>query len=651
MSLEPYPEALTHWRRERGRTLRRVLAPRPKLTVSEWADAHRILSRENCAEPGPWSTNRVPYLREIMDCFSNPAVEQVVFMKSARIGGTEAGNNVLAYFIDRDPSPILAILPTVDLAKGYSKEQLAPLIRDNACIHGKVKDVGSRDSGNTIQQKTFPGGVLTILGANSGTGFRMRTVRVFYGSEVDAWPASAGSEGDPVALGVKRTETFANRKIYLESTPLLKDLSRIEAAYTEGDQRQYHVPCPDCGHEQLLRWKNLRYEGLPEPLYACEGCGVLIPEEKKYDMVARGRWIAGAPFLGTASFRINALYSPFDGARWPRLVKQWKQINNDNTRLQAFVNTVLGESWEIKGGSVSPTGLMTRRETYPKSADGVELLPAGVTVLVAGVDVQDDRIEVTVKGVGPALESWLVAYKVLAGDPGQPEVWQALEAERVREYVHASGALMRIRALCIDTGHHQKEVAEYVRPRQGQRVIAVKGSSQESAPLLPRRPSVNNKGRVRLYVIGTNAAKATIYSRLRVRWPEDTQPGEAVPLYCHFPDWADEVYFDQLTAEKVVQAQTNGRWGFRFICPPGRRNEALDCEVYALIAWELCGITREQLPKMALRLQTSAKPEEPPADPDETGGESEAPPAPKKPNPWSKGGGGYMSNFLRGGGR
>lgn len=600
--IEIHPEALGHWRRERGRAIRRTLAPRPRLKVSEWADARRVLSPESSAEPGQWDTARTPYLREIMDCFSDPSVEQVVFMKSARIGGTECGNNVLAYFIDQDPCSMLAILPTVDMAKGWSKEQLAPLIRDTPCLKDRVKDPTSRDSGNTIQQKTYPGGILTILGANSGAGFRMRTVRVFYGSEVDAWPDSAGSEGDPVMLGIKRTETFANRKIYLESTPLLKDFSRIEKAYHEGDQRQYHVPCPDCGHFQTFKWGNLKYEGLGQPMYACESCGVLIPEEKKYDMVRAGKWIAGAPFDGTASFRINALYSPFDGARWPKLVKLWRECQGDNMRLQSFVNTVLGESWEVRGGKIDPVGLAERKEKYEAE------VPQGVCVLVAGVDVQADRLELAVKGYGVGLESWLVSYRIIEGDPQYPETWQRLDEELFRDYQHQSGRAMRIRAACIDTGFHASEsVYKYVRPRQARRVIATKGSSTDTAPLLPRRPTVNNKGRVRLYVVGGNAAKSIVYSRLKIQ-----QPG---PMYCHFPDWADDEYFAQLTAEKAVRSQINGRWVLRYLLPPGKRNEALDTEVLCLVAFELCGVPANQLPVLAKSLEPDPSTPEPAAKP------------------------------------
>ena len=617
--LAVHPVALTRWRHRRGDILRRVLTPPERLTISQWADRYRRLSPESSAEPGPWQTERVPYLRGVMDAMSDPMVEQVVFMKSARVGGTEGGNNMLGYFIDRDPCPILVIQPTVEMAKAWSKEQLAPMLRDTPTLKGKVKDPKSRESGNAIQQKRYPGGVLSILGANSGAGFRMRSVRVFFGSEVDAWPESAGTEGDPVELGINRTNTFGNRKIYLESTPLLKGFSRIEPAFLEGDQRHYHVPCPHCGHFQRLIWANLRFTDLPAPMYACAGCGELIPEVEKYEMVRKGRWVASADFHGIASFHINALYAGFDGAKWSKLADRFVRAQGDLSRLQTFVNTVLGETWEERGGTINADLLRERREHY----DGA---PGWVEVLTAAVDVQDDRLEVKVKGWGPGLESALIARGVLPGDPAKAEVWRDCDRTIFAEYRRADGTMLKVQRFAVDTGgHFTEESYAYVRARRGRGAIAVKGSSQDKAPLLPRRPSVNNKGKVPLYVVGTTAAKDTIFARLRL-----TEPG---PGYMHFPEWADDNYLEQLTAEKVVRRQINGRWVRRYVLRPNTRNEALDLEVYNLVALELTG-ARPRLLAMPSRQVAG----ETPATPAES--TPEAPsgtPKPTLPNPFRLG--------------
>jgi phage terminase large subunit GpA-like protein len=290
-----------------------------------------------------------------MDAFSDPAINRVVFMKCARIGATEAGLNVIGYFIEQDPSPIFIVQPTVDDAKDFSKEQLTPSIEESAVLRARVSDAKSRDSGNTILAKIFPGGALYLVGANSPRGFRRRTARVVVLEEVDGYPPSAGTEGDQVKLAERRATTFQHRrKVYINSTPTLKGLSRIEREYENSDQRRYFVACPDCGHEQTLQWKNLKCDEkrAETAAYMCEGCGVLIPEREKFGMVQRGRWMATNPGPLTAGFHINALYSPW--VSWRELAEEWFAAQGDVSKLQVFVNTALGETWEDRGGALEP---------------------------------------------------------------------------------------------------------------------------------------------------------------------------------------------------------------------------------------------------------------------------------------------------------
>lgn len=599
-------------------TYRTILAPPPRLTVSQWADRYRVLSRESAAEHGRWNTDRAPYLRAIMDAANDPTIERIIVMKPRRVGGTEAGNNIIGFFIDQDPGPIILVQPTVELAEGWSKEHLAPMLRDTPRLRDKVKDPRARDSGNTILQKVFPGGRLTVAGANSGAGFRMRAARVVAGDEIDAWPLSAGAEGDPVGLLIGRTDTFHNRKIILWSTPLLKGLSRIEALYQESDQRELEVACPDCGHWQPLIWGNLRYAGMPEPMYACASCGVLIPESEKTAMVLGHRWTARRPGGNIAGFHWNALASLFDGARWPRLVSMWEAAQADNTRLQVFVNQMLAETWEERSGVGIDLG--ARREKYPAE------VPMGAAVLTAGVDTQDDRLMVTVRGWGAGEESWLIAHIMILGDPGHlgrrgrdgtPDVWQQLDALLAREWQHESGAKLKIACTCVDSGgHHTDEVYAYCGPRFGMRVYPIRGASRPGAPLVPKRPSVNNKARVRLFLLGVDAGKDAIYSRLKI-----TEPG---PLYMHFPVEAEDDYFEGLTNEKPVRLQVGGRWIRKWVCPKGKRNEPLDCDVYALAALHLGPVPPSRLAKRAAEFAAAA--------PLAAGAEPAAPaPVPAKP--------------------
>ncbi|MDR0363508.1 MAG: phage terminase large subunit family protein, partial [Bacteroidales bacterium] len=227
------------------------LRPDSILLVSDWSDANRVLSQTASSEPGKFRTERTPYLKEIMDALSpSSSVEKVVFMKGSQIGGTEAGNNWIGYVIDQAPGPMLVVQPTVEMGKRWSKGRLAPLIEDSPCLRGKVRDPRSRDSGNTVQSKEFPGGIVVITGANSAVGLRSMPVRYLFLDEVDAYPPDADSEGDPLTLAIQRTSTFARRKIFIVSTPTIQGVSRIEKEFNETDQRYYFVPCPHCGSFQ-----------------------------------------------------------------------------------------------------------------------------------------------------------------------------------------------------------------------------------------------------------------------------------------------------------------------------------------------------------------------------------------------------------------
>lgn len=608
------------------------IAPPPTFTVSESADEYRVLSREASAEPGQWRTSRAPYQRGIMDAFSEPGVEEVVGMLPSQVGKSEMLLNVAQHFMKHDPAPMLAILPTIDEAEQWSKTRLAPMIRDSPALRDLVRDPRSRDSGNTLRVKEFPGGHITLVGANSPSGLAAKPIRVVLGDEIDRWPPSAGTEGNPRKLAKQRTATFWNRKIGWFSTPTLKGLSPIEDEYNRGDQRRYYVPCPDCDHMQVLVWRNLKWDdNHPETAaYMCDGCGVLIGEEKKQAMLARGEWRAHAPLTTVASFHLNALYSPW--TRWPELVVEWLEAQTDLLKMQVFVNTKWAETWEDRGGSLDPSMLEARKERYNAE------VPVGVGLLTAGVDVQADRVEMLVRGWGHGEESWLIAHQVYFGDPGQVGVWNQLRADLFRDYPTESGKSLRIAATGVDTGHHTDAVYAFVKPLYAQRVYAVKGSSTPGAPLLGRRPSVNNKARVRLFLIGTDAAKDVIYSRLKV-----SEPG---PMYMHIPDWTTEDYFAQVTAEKVERVQINGRWRRRYTLPRGARNEALDCEVYALAALHLAPIRREQLGALAKGMgEVPAAPPAPAPAPVATLEEAITPPPAHRPRPVRRSG--YINSWRR----
>ncbi|MEO1720964.1 MAG: phage terminase large subunit family protein, partial [Pseudomonadota bacterium] len=552
----------------------RMLEPPPDLTVSQWADRERRLSAEASAEPGRWDTARAEYQRGIMDAVSDPTIHTVVVMSSAQVGKTEALLNLLGFYIDQDPSPVLLLQPTLEMAQAFSKDRLAPMLRDTPALEGKVRDPKARDSGNTMLHKTFPGGHVTMAGANSPASLASRPIRIVLADEVDRYPASAGSEGDPVNLARKRTTTFWNRKIVLTSTPTVKDKSRIEKAYAESDQRQYHVPCPECGHEQPLVWSNVRWpegnSGAAE--YACEECGSLWTDAERWEAVSSGRWVARREASGVAGFHLSELYSPW--VHLAEVVSGFLDAKGDPERMKVWSNTSLGETWEETGETVDQAGLRTLCENY-----GPESIPADVRVLTAGVDVQADRLEVEIVGWGAGEESAGIEYLRLYGDPAQPALWDDLDKVLLTTFRLADGRAVRIAAVCVDSGGHFTEaVYRFCEQRMRRRIYAIKGQSGPRPVWGARGQKVKSKAP--LFLVGVDTAKETIYARFQI-----TEPG---PGYCHLPadpgTGYDDDWFQGVTAEQKVTRFKQGRPYSLWVLPGGKRNEPLDCRVYAYAA-------------------------------------------------------------------
>lgn len=596
--------ASTARRREREHRAR-AFAPPPGLTVSQWADTHRILSATS-PEPGRWRTARAPYLREILDACADPELERVVCMKSAQVGWTEALLNVIGYTIDQDPGPTLLLQPTGDAVKMFSKERLTPMLRDTPRLRGKVKASGRRDSENTLQTKIFPGGYLAMVGSNSAVGLRSRPIRRVLADEVDGYGVSAKSaskEGDPLSLAIKRTQNFWNRKICEGSTPTVKGASRIEADFALTDQRHYHVPCPHCGYYQPLRWGQLRYDkaNLDDVWYVCgdisadgelvAGCGERITEDRKGWMLERGRWVPTHPGRRWAGFHVWAAYSPW--ASWSQLAREWQDAQGNPELLRVFVNTVLGESWEERQEQIAEASLVARREQY-----GSEV-PAGVGVLTMGVDVQGDRLELDVWGFGVAEESWHIEHQTVWGDPARlDDVWAKLDLQLRRTWTREDGLAMKLSSVAVDSGgHHTDTVYRYCKARQGAHVWAVKGSSEPGhAPV--SKPSKGNRIGALLFSLGTEAIKDTLFARLRV--------AAQGPGYVHLPWSVDEEWIQQLTAEVVRVHYKNKRPVRRYEKLPGRRNEALDCAVYAYAAFIISGL-RERMGELVALLEKRAE--------------------------------------------
>ncbi|MGI6436397.1 MAG: phage terminase large subunit family protein [Syntrophomonadaceae bacterium] len=560
-----------------------VVAPPPDLIISEWADQNRRLSAESSAEPGQWRTDRVPYLREIMEAISDPLIETVIIMSSSQVGKTEALLNTVGYHVDYDPAPIMYILPTVDFAKTFSKDRLAPMIRDTPALTGKVKEVRSRNSENTLLHKKFPGGHITLVGANAPTGLASRPIRILLADEVDRFPISAGTEGDPLTLAEKRTTTFWNRKMVYVSTPSIKGVSRIEAAYMNSTQEKWCLPCPECGEHQPLTWAQIHFDDVT---HECLYCGARHNETEWKN--GEGKWIASNPEADSRGFHLNELSSPWK--RWEVIIADFKDAQKEAKRgnkemLKAWVNTTLGETWEEKGETVETGDLIKRRETY-----NCDLLD-DVLILTAGVDVQDDRFEVEVVGWGVGRESWGIEYRAIYGDPGQPTVWKQLDEFLSRTWSFKDGIKLGLACICIDSGgHFTTEVYDFCKPREHRRIWAIKGVGGEGIPIIGRATR-NNRRRAALFPIGVDGAKDLLLSRLKV---EEKGPG-----YCHFPreqdKGYDQAFFNGLTSEQRVLRYHKGRPKVEWLKRPGTRNEPLDCRNYATAALEILNPNLEAL--------------------------------------------------------
>ena len=534
--------------------------------VSDWSDKYRVLTSESSAEAGQWKTSRAEYQRGIMDSLNDRDIENIVIMSSSQVGKTEIILNILGYHIAHDPAPMLVVMPTLEMARGFSTQRLSKMIASSEALKDKVKDAKSRDSGNTILQKSFAGGFVVISGSNSPASLSSRPCRIVLCDEVDRYQIT--SEGDAVNLAKKRTSTFWNRKVILTSTPTVNGASRIQDAWETSDKRKFFVPCPDCNHKQHLEWSGIKWsEDLKEVHYVCKECGVLIEEHQKPSMIKNGEWIAELETTNkTAGFHINELYSSW--RNWSEVIESFLEAKKNPEQLRVFVNTSLGECFDSDGGEAIETdSLLNRRESYDANS-----IPKEVLVLTAGCDVQSDRVECSVVGWSANNHSYVIEHQIFWGDPNQLTVWEDLDTYLLNNFATEDNRQLKIAIACVDSGYSTQNVYAFCKQRQGRRVFAVKGQSQSGKPI-SNRPTQAGKQRVALYPIGTDTAKDTLFSWLNA---EEEQNG-----YIHFPATADQEYFDQITAEKRIVKYYKGQKKMAWK-QTRERNEALDCYIYAM---------------------------------------------------------------------
>ncbi len=583
------------------------LMPDEKTSICAWIEEHIVLSDGETSAPGPYRFRRAPYMRDVLEALSpDSPVQRVLGMKGGQLGWTIGAAAYVGFLICQAPRTILFVSPTVDLAKRASRRKVGPIFEQSDVLRDRVRASISRRSGNTTLMKEFLGGALIFAGANSGAGLRQTSAAVAILDEIDIYPASLPGEGDPVLLAERATKTFPRRKHLYISTPTIAGRSRIEELFEQSDQSRYFVPCPLCGHFQRLVFTDketgrhaLRWEGMPPDLkvwYECEACSQPIEEGKKAWMLERGEWRAAVPALSSRfrGFQISSLYAAPGTFSWTDVVEQFLAAKQDVEKLRVFVNQVLGETWEERGDAPPWEDLYRRREVYPRG-----VVPIGGLVLTAGADVQRDRIEVEVVAWGAGLESWSIDYIVIAGDSATEAPWRELDRIFDRQWKHAGGLHLKIRALAVDSGFETQGVYNWVRRKSADSVFAVKGS--DAVPALVGQPTYVDftwRGKkayraIRLWHVGVSVAKRELYGWLRLPVPLNVAKGEPYPAgFAHFPEYSEE-HFKQLTAEQLVARARKRDHTLAYVwTKKHERNEALDARIYARAAAAILGLDR-----------------------------------------------------------
>ena len=560
-------------------------------TVSEWADANRVLVSESSSEPGRWRTDRAPYQRGIMDAFTQVGIWKIVIMASAQTGKTEIELNMMGRAIDVDPGPMLFIQPTDGFAEDFSKRRVAPMIRACPRLKRKVYEAKSRDAGNTIGMKTFPGGSVAFTGANSPTELAGRPVRYVFCDEIDRFPASAGTEGNPLKLAERRTETFRERgrKMVLTSTPTVKGTSEIEKNYLQGTQEEWHTECPHCHNFSFIKFDQIKFDKEEYKDEAGERnyhvrnvrwkCPVCELETGEYDTKRQpAKWVSKNPEAveaGIRSFRLSAFMSPWSD--WKDICRSFLNAHDDPELLKVFVNTMLGETWEVRDRSGVPEQLYNRREKYDAE------VPDGVLVLTMGVDTQDNRLEYEIVGWDRDEQSWGISRGVIPGIPDTRSVWEEIDALMDKQWKRSNGMGLKVMAAFVDSGgHYTQDVYRACAERfvNGRKIFAIKGDDgqdKEYVSMMKKSGPIKSPK----FMIGVDSGKTAIMSATAVE-----NPGAR---YMHFPrDYEagyDMEFFRGLISEKLVIHRRGGKaimaWEKTY-----ERNEPLDCRNYARAAFK-----------------------------------------------------------------
>jgi phage terminase large subunit GpA-like protein len=546
----------------------KAAAPPPDIGITAWSEATRILGHSSRLS-GPYRVIRTPYWKEPMDALSpNSGVQQVIIQKGAQLGASEFLLNVLGYYLDLAPSPILSVQPTLEMARRFSRQRLAEMIELSPALKALAAvPRGGKLVASELFKAFHSGAALILTGANSASSLRSLPAKILLLDEIDGYPAGVDNEGDPCDLAIARTESFGTAKrVLLISTPTEKGLSRIERLYEATDRRRYFVPCPHCGARITLEFENLRMESV-EAVYRCQICGEDIQERDKLPMLEAGEWRPTSTCESALrGYHLSQLYSGWTS--WRDLLRRHEAAKGVPERERVFQNCSLGLTYSPPALEVpEAAALMARAEPYVEG-----LAPAGGPFLTCGVDVQVDRIEAEIVAWGKDFESWSIFFAIIHGDTSEPGTWNRLDELLTRQWPHASGMPLQLQATCIDAGYSTSEVAQFARARHASRTYATKSLvSGFGKPVFPRRASWT-RDKFAIYSVSIDEAKLFFMNRLRIE--------KAGPGYVHTPIGRPASWYEQLLAEKLTYSKGQRRW----INPQRLRNEALDTRSLAICA-------------------------------------------------------------------
>ena len=557
-----------------------ALLPPPNVPLADWIERTVYIPASASAIPGRMQLWQ--FQRGWCEAIEDPEIERITILKGARIGYTQWLSATIAHFVSNCPAPIIALQPTADDARDFSVE-LEALFEASPELRGLLSDDADESGRSTMMARRFAGGSLKFLAARSPRNLRRHTTRFLAMDEVDGYETS--QEGDPIKLAEMRTLTFRDRKILAGSTPVF-DFGPISRMYSESDKRVFECLCPSCGDFGPVEWSDIRWcEHDPESAHwVCPSNGCVVEERFKPQMVAQGRWRATAPEVkGHAGFAINCLISPHHNARWGKLAAEFLLAKRSPETLQVFTNTILGQPWKTEGEDLDEHELFNRRESFTLTD-----LPAEVLWLTAGVDCQDDRIEVVI--AGHTEHDWLVIdHRVVYGPIDGEAVWRDLDDLLRESWAHPNGGRIRIDACAVDSGDggHLEHVMAFCKPRFGRRVIPIKGVPGFSRSMLQKSNSQH------LWLIGVDAVKSALFARVSrnqgLRFGADLAP----------------IFFEQFASERRVVRYVRGKPEARFERIKGKRAESLDASGYAIAVRQLIG---QSVDRRALELASAAAP-------------------------------------------